>query len=151
MLAPRVTAPMLWVAGRDSPVMKSLSPIDYQERIACFANVQEIVIDDCGHNLHHDQAGADAQRLEEFLQHANGHRWEARRTAIYRPHAMETSIHAHHRDIRAKTVYPCSPQGRGCYSTKRDRSSLFLASSVSRPFNIRGVDANRFAPLCCRR
>ncbi len=63
----RITAPMLWVAGRDSPVMKSLSPIDYQERMACFANVQEIVIDDCGHNLHHDQPEQIAQRLEKFF------------------------------------------------------------------------------------
>ena len=33
----------------------------------CFAKVREVLIDDCGHNLHHDQPEQLAARLGEFL------------------------------------------------------------------------------------
>jgi pimeloyl-ACP methyl ester carboxylesterase len=65
----RVTAPTLWVAGRDSVIMKpfTANPDDYQARMDCFAKVREVLIDDCGHNLHHDQPEQLAARLGEFL------------------------------------------------------------------------------------
>ena len=65
----RVTAPTLWVAGCNSPTMKSFAnnPDDYQSRLACFANVKEVLIDDCGHNIHHDQPEKLARLLENFF------------------------------------------------------------------------------------
>ena len=65
----RVTAPTLWVAGRDSVIMKpfAANPDDYQARMNCFAKVREVLIDDCGHNLHHDQPQAVAREFDEFF------------------------------------------------------------------------------------
>ena len=65
----KMRAPTLWVAGRNSPIMKQFAdhPDDYRERLACFADVQEIVLDDCGHNLHHDQPEALALLLGDFF------------------------------------------------------------------------------------
>ena len=65
----RVTASTLWVAGRDSVIMKpfAANPDDYQARMDCFAKVREVLIDDCGHNLHHDQPEQLATRLGEFF------------------------------------------------------------------------------------
>ena len=65
----RVTAPTLWVAGRDSVLMKpfAANPDDYRARMGCFAKVREVLIDDCGHNLHHDQPEQLAARLGEFF------------------------------------------------------------------------------------
>ncbi len=65
----RVSASTLWVAGRDSVIMKQFAARtdDYRERMACFANVREILIDDCGHNIHHDQPEALARLLDEFF------------------------------------------------------------------------------------
>ena len=65
----RVTAPTLWVAARNSLIMKSFAntPEDYRERLACFAQVEEVLIDDCGHNLHHDQPDQLARLLGRFF------------------------------------------------------------------------------------
>jgi pimeloyl-ACP methyl ester carboxylesterase len=65
----RVTATTLWVAGRQSPVMRSFAdqPDDYAQRLACFADVQVAQLDDCGHNLHHDQPEALAKLLDGFF------------------------------------------------------------------------------------
>ena len=65
----RVSAPTLWVAGRDSVIMTPFAknPDDYQARMDCFARVREVLIDDCGHNLHHDQPEQLAVRLGQFL------------------------------------------------------------------------------------
>ncbi len=65
----RITAPTLWIAGRDSPVMKKhlADPDDYRARRECFAQVQEVVLDDCGHNIHHDQPEKLARLLDDFF------------------------------------------------------------------------------------
>ena len=65
----RITAPTLWVAGRESPVMKShlADPDDYKARCDCFTKVQEVVIGNCGHNIHHDQPQELARELDEFF------------------------------------------------------------------------------------
>ncbi len=65
----RVSAATLWIAGRDSLIMKQFAarPDDYRERMACFADVREILIDDCGHNIHHDQPETLARLLDEFF------------------------------------------------------------------------------------
>jgi len=69
----RVTASTLWVAGRDSAVMQQFTghPADYRERMDCFADVQEIMLSDCGHNLHHDQPEELARLLERFFSGAS--------------------------------------------------------------------------------
>jgi len=65
----RMTAPTLLISGRDSPIMKSLTeyPDNFEERKACFTHVEDAWIDDCGHNLHHDQPEALAQLLDKFF------------------------------------------------------------------------------------
>lgn len=65
----RISAPTLWIAGQDSPAMKAFAghADEYRERLACFADVREVLLDDCGHNHHHDQPEILAQRLDEFL------------------------------------------------------------------------------------
>lgn len=65
-----VTAPMLWVAGRDSFLFReffALDSEDYRSRLACFRDVREVVLEESGHNLHHDQPEAIARLIEEFF------------------------------------------------------------------------------------
>jgi pimeloyl-ACP methyl ester carboxylesterase len=51
------------------PITKSFAntPEDYWERLACFAHVEEVMINNCGHNLHHDQPQQQARQLGDFL------------------------------------------------------------------------------------
>ena len=66
----QVTASVLWVTAADSYVFKQLFAIDsedYRNRIACFRNVREVMLEDCGHNLHHDQPQQVAALIEEFF------------------------------------------------------------------------------------
>lgn len=68
----KVEAPTLWVGGRESRIMRSFAgrPADYAERMACFRRLNEVIIDDCGHNLHHDQPARLAQLLSGFFSHS---------------------------------------------------------------------------------
>jgi pimeloyl-ACP methyl ester carboxylesterase len=64
------TAPVLWVTAKDSFIFKQLFAVDsadYRSRIACFRDVREVTLEDCGHNLHHDQPRRVAQLIEEFF------------------------------------------------------------------------------------
>ena len=65
----RITARTLLIAGRNSPLMKPFidQPETYRERIACFPNVQDAWIDDCRHNIHHDQPEELALLLDQFF------------------------------------------------------------------------------------
>lgn len=66
----RVSAPVLWATAADSYLFKELFAIDsedYRSRIACFRDIREVMIEDCGHNLHHDQPQQVARLIEEFL------------------------------------------------------------------------------------
>ncbi|MFA7279299.1 MAG: alpha/beta hydrolase [Sterolibacterium sp.] len=67
----RVTAPVLWVAARDSVIMKDFvseaGAADYRERIACFRDIRVEMLEDAGHNMHHDQPQRLAQLIEEFF------------------------------------------------------------------------------------
>lgn len=67
----RVVAPVLWLAARDSFIMKGFSDAagqaDYRDRIACFANIRAVMIEEAGHNMHHDQPEQVAKLLEDFL------------------------------------------------------------------------------------
>jgi pimeloyl-ACP methyl ester carboxylesterase len=65
-----ITAPTLWMMGRDSDLMRRFygtGAAHLDERAACFAALDRVTIDDCGHMLHHDQPGAVAGELERFL------------------------------------------------------------------------------------
>lgn len=66
----QVTAPVLWVTAADSVIFKQLFAVDakdYRSRIACFREVREVMLQDCGHNLHHDQPREVARLIEEFF------------------------------------------------------------------------------------
>ncbi|HEX8988503.1 MAG TPA: alpha/beta hydrolase [Rhodocyclaceae bacterium] len=65
----RVAAPVLWVRGDDSAFMREYIPGegDYRERLACFADVREARLDNCGHNMHHDRPEEVARLVEEFF------------------------------------------------------------------------------------
>jgi len=65
----RVTAPVLWVAGRESWVVREYNgrPGDWETRRNCFARVDEVWIDAADHMLHHDQPAAVARLIEEFF------------------------------------------------------------------------------------
>jgi pimeloyl-ACP methyl ester carboxylesterase len=64
-----VTAPVLWIQGAETatPGMLGLSAADVAERKACFSNLTERVLPDCGHMLHHDQPARLAEEIEAFL------------------------------------------------------------------------------------
>jgi pimeloyl-ACP methyl ester carboxylesterase len=65
----RATAPTLWVRGGDSQFMREYIPseADYRERLACFAAARDVLLADCGHNLHHDRPEEVARLIEEFF------------------------------------------------------------------------------------
>ncbi|MCF8177338.1 MAG: alpha/beta hydrolase [Sulfuritalea sp.] len=66
----QATAPVLWVTGADSLIFKQIYSVDsaeYRSRIACFKDIREVVLQDCGHNLHHDQPQKVAELIEEFF------------------------------------------------------------------------------------
>lgn len=65
----RVTAPVLWVRGADSSFMREYIPAqdDYRARLACFADARDVLLADCGHNIHHDRPDETARLIEEFF------------------------------------------------------------------------------------
>ena len=64
-----ISAPTLWITGADSEFMRMqvASPEDYAARKACFKQLHEEIIADCGHMMHHDQPQALAALLEAFF------------------------------------------------------------------------------------
>ncbi|MFA7270477.1 MAG: alpha/beta hydrolase [Sterolibacterium sp.] len=67
----RVTAPVLWIAARNSFVREwfvgEQGEVDFRSRIACFRDIRVEVVENAGHNLHHDQPEQVARLLEEFF------------------------------------------------------------------------------------
>ncbi|MBK6638777.1 MAG: alpha/beta hydrolase [Rhodocyclaceae bacterium] len=66
----RVTAQVLFVAGRDSFFFKQFYPLEspeFRERLAAYQNLREVLLDDCGHNIHHDQPEQLAALIEDFI------------------------------------------------------------------------------------
>lgn len=66
----RLTAPCLWITGANSEFMRMqvANPEDYAARKACFKDLREVIIPDCGHMMHWDQPEALAAAIEEFFQ-----------------------------------------------------------------------------------
>ncbi len=64
-----ITAPVLWIAGAQSksPGRRTDNSIDLAERKSAFSDFREVILDDCGHMLHHDQPERLAAAIEEFL------------------------------------------------------------------------------------
>ena len=65
----KVTAPVLWVDGKESETLKRLG-LDtggHAERRAAFRSLRFVEIDGAGHMLHHDQPEALARIVEDFL------------------------------------------------------------------------------------
>ncbi|MDP1537480.1 MAG: alpha/beta hydrolase [Burkholderiales bacterium] len=64
-----VTAPALWVFARNSAGSGYLqdTPEQLAERKDAFRDYHEAWIEDAGHMMHHDQPGAVARLIEEFL------------------------------------------------------------------------------------
>ncbi len=65
----KVSAPVVWVVGAESRVRGRLRLIDADlaERKACFPSLEEAVIEEAGHMLHHDQPERLARSLEKFF------------------------------------------------------------------------------------
>lgn len=64
-----VTAPVLWVDASESKALErvGLDAAQYAERRAAFRDLRYETLQDAGHMLHHDQPGALASLIEEFL------------------------------------------------------------------------------------
>ena len=65
----RITCPVLWVAGRQSWVIREFAarPGDWEARRACFADVAEVWVDEADHMLHHDQPAEVARIIEDYF------------------------------------------------------------------------------------
>ena len=67
----RIEAPVLWVEGADTEVTKlwgnRYPRADFEARLAQVPRVERLLLEDCGHMLHHDQPAAVAARLRTFL------------------------------------------------------------------------------------
>tara|TARA_R110002049_G_scaffold24325_5_gene86444 strand:+ start:356 stop:1255 length:900 start_codon:yes stop_codon:yes gene_type:complete len=65
----RITAPVLWLMqeGVGWREMRGIDELAWERTRACFADLREAAIADCGHNMQHDQPEAVAAAIEEFL------------------------------------------------------------------------------------
>ena len=67
----RIAAPVLWVEGANTDVTKfwgnRYPREDFESRLAQVPSVERLLLEDCGHMLHHDQPAAVAARLRTFL------------------------------------------------------------------------------------
>ena len=67
----RIAAPVLWVEGENTDVTKfwgnRYPRADFEARLAQVPQVERLLLEDCGHMLHHDQPAAVAARLRSFL------------------------------------------------------------------------------------
>lgn len=68
----QISAPVLWVEADQTDVWRWMGPkeqarAEIDRRIACIPNVEQVMIADAGHMLHHDQPQALAREIERFL------------------------------------------------------------------------------------
>jgi pimeloyl-ACP methyl ester carboxylesterase len=64
-----ITAPVLWIAASESPIFKAFEkhPADYRDRLACFRDVREAVIEGAGHSVHQEMPERVAALVEGFV------------------------------------------------------------------------------------
>jgi len=66
-----IEAPVLWVEGAQTDVAKwwgkAYPREDFEERLAVVPRVERLMLQDCGHMVHHDQPARVAERLQAFL------------------------------------------------------------------------------------
>lgn len=66
-----IQAPTFWVEGADTDIAKywgeRYSIAEFRARIAVVPKLQQLVLDDCGHMLHHDQPHELAAAIDAFL------------------------------------------------------------------------------------
>jgi pimeloyl-ACP methyl ester carboxylesterase len=66
-----ITVPLLWVEGADTDMTKwwgdRYSRAEFESRLAVVPEVKRVMLDDCGHMLHHDQPQRVAEHLHRFL------------------------------------------------------------------------------------
>jgi len=65
----QVTAPVLWVDGKESETLRrlGLDAEQHAKRRAAFRDLRFVELDGAGHMLHHDQPEALARVIEDFL------------------------------------------------------------------------------------
>lgn len=65
----RISAPVLLVSGKESEIPSRMkdTPGQLAERTGAFRNRREIVLEDAGHMMHHDQPERLARVIEDFL------------------------------------------------------------------------------------
>lgn len=67
----RIAAPVLWIEGRQTDIAKywgnRYPRAEFEARLTAVPQVEQIVIDDAGHMLHHDQPEQVAAHIERFL------------------------------------------------------------------------------------
>ncbi len=65
-----VTAPTLWIFGRNSEGTGYLkdTPAQLTERKSAFRDYREVWVEDAGHMMHHDQPAVVARLIEDFLE-----------------------------------------------------------------------------------
>lgn len=66
----QTTAPVLWIRGDDSFYMRYAFEEDdtaYRQRLACLPDGRDALVEDAGHNLHHDHPETVARLVEQFL------------------------------------------------------------------------------------
>jgi pimeloyl-ACP methyl ester carboxylesterase len=65
----RISAPVLLVSGKESEIPSRMkdTPGQLAERTGAFRNRREIVLQDAGHMMHHDQPERLARVIEDFL------------------------------------------------------------------------------------
>ena len=67
----RIAAPVLWVEGANTSLTQFWGDryprAEFEARLAQVAHVERLLLQDCGHMLHHEQPAAIAERLRAFL------------------------------------------------------------------------------------
>ena len=67
----RIAAPVLWIEGADTNLVQfwgnRYPREEFEARLAQVPRVERLLLQDCGHMLHHDQPAAIAARLRTFL------------------------------------------------------------------------------------
>ncbi len=66
-----IAAPLLWVEGANTDMTQwwgdRYPRAEFEQRLAVVNGVRRVMLDDCGHMLHHDQPERLAERLAAFL------------------------------------------------------------------------------------